>query len=38
MTSLEFSGLTRCYGAVTMLPDVSLTPQLGRVHALMGEN
>ena len=38
MTSLEFSGLTKRYGAVTVLSDVSLTPQLGRVHALMGEN
>ena len=38
MTSLEFSGLTKRYGAVTVLSDVSLTLQPGRVHALMGEN
>lgn len=38
MTSLDFSGLTKRYGAVTVLSDVSMTLQPGRVHALMGEN
>ena len=38
MQSLEFSGLTKRYGAVTVLNDVSITLQPGRVHALMGEN
>lgn len=38
MQTLEFSGLTKRYGAVTVLNDVSITLQPGRVHALMGEN
>ena len=38
MQTLEFSGLTKRYGAVTVLSDVSITLQPGRVHALMGEN
>jgi ribose transport system ATP-binding protein len=35
---LEFRGLTKRYGPVTVLSDVSLTLHPGRVHALMGEN
>lgn len=35
---LNFSGLTKRYGTVTVLSDVSLTLTPGRVHALMGEN
>ena len=38
MQRLEFSGLTKRYGAVTVLSDVSITLEPGRVHALMGEN
>ena len=38
MPELEFSGLTKRYGAVTVLSDVSLMLTPGRVHALMGEN
>jgi ribose transport system ATP-binding protein len=38
MHILEFSGLTKRYGAATVLNDVSITLQPGRVHALMGEN
>ncbi len=38
MQTLEFSGLTKRYGAVTVLSDVSVVLQPGRVHALMGEN
>lgn len=36
--ALEFGGLTKRYGAVTVLSDVSLRLEPGRVHALMGEN
>lgn len=36
--ALTFSGLTKRYGAVTVLSDVSLRLRPGRVHALMGEN
>lgn len=36
--ALEFSGLTKRYGAATVLSDVSLRLEPGRVHALMGEN
>lgn len=36
--TLRFLGLTKRYGSVTVLSDVSLTLQPGRVHALMGEN
>ena len=36
--ALEFGGLTKRYGTVTVLSDVSLRLEPGRVHALMGEN
>lgn len=36
--TLEFSGLTKSYGGVTVLSNVSLRLEPGRVHALMGEN
>ena len=35
---LEFSGLTKRYGSVTVLSNVSLHLRPGRVHGLMGEN
>ena len=35
---LQFDGLTKRYGSVTVLQDALLTLQRGRVHALMGEN
>ncbi len=35
---LEFSAMTKRYGAATVLSDVSLRLSPGRVHALMGEN
>ncbi|MGL4320372.1 MAG: sugar ABC transporter ATP-binding protein [Paracoccaceae bacterium] len=38
MHSLGFLGLTKAYGGVPALRDVSLTLHPGRVHALMGEN
>ena len=38
VTGLRFDGLTKRYGAVTVLDDVSLHLRPGRVHALMGEN
>lgn len=36
--ALDFIGLTKRYGAVTVLSDVSMRLEPGRVHALMGEN
>lgn len=35
---LEFIGLTKRYGTATVLDDVSVTLEKGRIHALMGEN
>ena len=35
---LDFTGLTKRYGATTVLSDVSVQLERGRVHALMGEN
>jgi ribose transport system ATP-binding protein len=35
---IEFSGLTKRYGAACVLEDASLSLLGGRVHALMGEN
>ena len=35
---LEFRGLTKRYGSVTVLSNVSLHLRPGRVHGLMGEN
>ncbi len=35
---LQFEGLTKRYGSATVLQDVTLELQSGRVHALMGEN
>lgn len=35
---IEFSGVTKRFGGVTALADVSLTIQRGECHALMGEN
>ncbi|MCY3875368.1 MAG: sugar ABC transporter ATP-binding protein [Rhodobacteraceae bacterium] len=35
---LVFEGMTKRYGAVTVLDDVSVTLEPGRIHALMGEN
>ncbi|MEM0907368.1 MAG: ATP-binding cassette domain-containing protein, partial [Pseudomonadota bacterium] len=35
---LHFEAMTKRYGAVTVLDDVSITLAPGRVHALMGEN
>ena len=37
-TALEFAGLSKRYGPATVLDDVTLRLQPGRVHALMGEN
>jgi len=37
-TSLSCEGLTKRYGAATVLQDVSLHLRPGRIHALMGEN
>ncbi len=36
--SLEIRGLTKSYDGRTVLEDVSLTIERGRVHALVGEN
>ena len=38
MHSLTFAGLTKSYGGVPALSDVTLTLTGGRIHALMGEN
>lgn len=38
MQTLGFQGLTKAYGGVAALSDVTLTLPAGRVHALMGEN
>jgi ribose transport system ATP-binding protein len=38
MPTLTFTGLSKAYGGVPALSDVSLTLTAGRVHALMGEN
>jgi len=38
MQTLTFSNLSKAYGGVPALADVSLTLTAGRVHALMGEN
>ena len=35
---LQFEDLTKRYGSATVLQDVTLELQSGRVHALMGEN
>ena len=35
---MEFAGLSKLYGPATVLEDVTLRLQPGRVHALMGEN
>ena len=35
---LVFEGMTKRYGAVSVLDNVSVTLEPGRVHALMGEN
>ncbi|MCB1453823.1 MAG: sugar ABC transporter ATP-binding protein, partial [Rhizobiaceae bacterium] len=36
--ALEFAGLSKRYGPATVLDDVTLRLEPGRVHALMGEN
>ena len=36
--SLEAIGVTKRFGAVTALEDVSLRVRAGRIHALLGEN
>ena len=38
MQTLCFQGLTKAYGGVPALSDVTLSLSSGRVHALMGEN
>ena len=38
MQTLSFQGLTKSYGGIPALSDVTLTLLPGRVHALMGEN
>lgn len=38
MQTLCFQGLTKAYGGVPALSDVTLSLSAGRVHALMGEN
>lgn len=38
MQSLTFSGMSKAYGSVPALADVTLQLTAGRVHALMGEN
>lgn len=38
MQSLTFSGMSKAYGSVPALSDVTLQLTAGRVHALMGEN
>jgi ribose transport system ATP-binding protein len=38
MPTLTFKGLSKAYGGVPALSNVSLTLTAGRVHALMGEN
>jgi ribose transport system ATP-binding protein len=38
MHSLTFSHMSKAYGGVPALADVTMTLQGGRVHALMGEN
>lgn len=38
MQSLTFSGVSKAYGAMSALTDVTLRLTAGRVHALMGEN
>ena len=38
MQTLRFQGLTKAYGGVPALSDVTLSLSCGRVHALMGEN
>jgi ribose transport system ATP-binding protein len=38
MRRLTFTNMSKSYGGVPALSDVSLTLEAGRVHALMGEN
>jgi ribose transport system ATP-binding protein len=35
---LEFTGITKRFGGITALEDVSFTIQAGEIHALVGEN
>jgi len=36
--ALELRGITKVFGAITALDDVSLSARRGRIHALLGEN
>ena len=36
--ALEIRGITKCFGALTALDEVSLSVRPGSVHALLGEN
>ena len=38
MQSLTFSNMSKAFGGVSALADVTLNLTSGRVHALMGEN
>lgn len=37
-TLLQLSGISKCYGQVTVLDQANLSIQLGQVHALLGAN